>query len=811
MSRRLLAPLWTACLALALCLTTRAAEEIDPAVADEMTLKEVGLATDGAGLLDFFRTRTRGDAPPERLAELIAALHGPDAAARTRAAAELVAIGPPSIPLLRQTVKDPDAAEAAGLARRCLHALGDNSATLTSAAVRLLAQRKPAGAVDALLDFLPGAEDETVTEEVKTALAVLAYRDGEPEPALLKALADPHSLRRASAIDALCHNGVAEPRATLRKLLQDPAPVVRLRASLALAGAHDPKAVSTLVTLLSDLPPALAGQAEEYLIGLAGEQSPKVPLGADDVARQKCRDAWAAWWLGTEGPWALEEVRKRTLKDGDRDKGAALVKALGDDDFDVRQKAEAELKALGPAMVPLLRQALNSPDVEVRQRAAACLKSIEKDTSAPLPAAVPRVLALRKPAGAADAILNFLPFAEDETIAAELQAALDAVAYKDGKPDPALARALQDPAAARRGAAAEALCEGPLGELQPEVRKLLKDADATVRLKAALGLAGARDKEAVPVLIALVGELPYAQAAPVEEYLNRLADGKPPAGLPEGDGEAAKKRRDAWAAWWQANSDRVALVARTSPAQAQRYLGYTLLVSNQNQTVSELGRDGKPRWTISGLAQPQDAQMISNDRVLIAEGGARRITERNLKGDILWQKQLNNNYPYNAQRLPNGNTFIACQNLLLEVDRAGKEVLSIQRPNHDVMTARKLKGGEIVLVSNQARVIRLDATGKELKSFQVPGGNISNTNEVLPNGHVLAAIQWMNKVQEFDPDGKVVWEATAMQPMAPFRLPNGNTLVPLQQWPAKVVELDKTGKQVAELTTATYTFRAKRR
>jgi HEAT repeat protein/outer membrane protein assembly factor BamB len=811
MSRRLLAPLSTACLALALGLTMRAADEVDPAAADEMTLKEVGLATDGAGLLAFLRTRTRGDAPPERLAELVQALHGPDAAARGKAAAELVAIGPPAVPLLRQTVKDPDAAEAAGLARRCLRALGDDSATLTSAAVRLLALRKPAGAVEALLDFLPGAEDETVTEEVKTALAHLAYRDGKPDPALLQALGDPHALRRASAVDALCQNGVAEPRATLRKLLQDPAPVVRLRASLALAGARDPKAVSTLVTLLSDLPPGLAVQAEEYLVGLAGDQAPKVALGTDEVARQKCRDAWAAWWLGTEGSWALDEVRKRTLKDGDRKKGMELVKKLGDDDFEVRQKAEAEIKALGTVMIPLLRQALNSPDVEVRQRSAACLKSIEQDKAAPLPVAVPRVIALRKPAGAAEAILNFMPFAEDETIAAELQAALDAVAYKDGKPDPALARALDDPVAARRGAAAEALCEGPLGDLQPAVRKLLKDADATVRLKAALGLAGARDREAVPVLIALVSELPYAQAAPVEEYLNRLAGGKPPAGLPEGDGEAAKKRRDAWAAWWQANADRVALVERTPPFAAQRFLGYTLLVSMQNHTVSELGRDGKPRWTISGLSQPQDAQMVSNDRVLITEGGARRVTERNLKGDILWQKQLNNNFPYNAQRLPNGNTFIACQNVLLEVDRAGKEVLSIQRPNHDVMTARKLKGGEIVLVSNMARVIRLDASGKELKSFQVPGGNVGNTNEVLPNGHVLAAVQWMNKVQEFDPDGKVVWEASAVQPMAPFRLPNGNTLVPLQQWPAKVIELDKTGKQVAELTTSTYTFRVKRR
>jgi HEAT repeat protein len=810
MSRLFLAPLLLVGLALAVGLATRATET-DPAVADEMTLKEVGLWIDGPSLLEFFRLRTRGDAPPQRIAELIQALHATDAAARGKAAAELVAIGPPAIPLLRQTVKDPDAVEAAGTARRCLRALEADSAAVTTAAVRLLAQRKPAGTVDVLLDFLPSAEDETVTEEVNTALANVAYHDGKPEPALLKALQDAHSLRRAAAIDALYQNGVAEQRDTVRPLLQDPAPLVRLRASLALAGARDPKAVSTLITLLTDLPPALAVQAEEYLIGLAGDQSPKVVLGHDDVTRQKCRDAWATWWLGTEGTWALDEVRKRTLVDGDRDKGLALIQKLGDDNFDVRQQAEADLKAIGPAMVPLLRQALTSPDVEVRQRAQACLRSIEQDKAAPLPLAVPRVLALRKPAGAVEVALNYLPFAEDETLAAELQAALNVVAYADGKPAPALVKALEDAVPTRRGAAAEALCEGPLGDLRPAVRRLLQDPDATVRLKAALGLAGARDKEAVPVLIALVGELPYAQSAPVEEYLHRLAAGKAPTPLPEGDDAAAKKRRDAWAAWWQANSGGVALVDRHPPAQAQRYLGYTLLVSGQSQTVSELGRDGKPRWTISGLSGPLDAQVLSNDRVLITEGGARRVTERNLKGDVLWQKQLANHYPYNAQRLANGNTFIACQDLLVEVDRAGKEVLSIPRPNHDVMTARKLKGGEVVVVSNMARVFRLDATGKELKSFNVPGGNVANTNEVLPNGHVLTAVSWTNKVTEFDPDGKIVWEVAATQPMTPFRLPNGNTLIPLQQFPAKVVELDRAGKQVAEIPTTTYTQRVRRR
>ena len=44
----------------------------------------------------------------------------------------------------------------------------------------------------------------------------------------------------------------------------------------------------------------------------------------------------------------------------------------------------------------------------------------------------------------------------------------------------------------RRAAAAQALCNGPLTDYLPQIRKLLKNKDDTVRLKVALALAGWR-------------------------------------------------------------------------------------------------------------------------------------------------------------------------------------------------------------------------------------------------------------------------------------------------------------------------------
>jgi hypothetical protein len=437
---------------------------------------------------------------------------------------------------------------------------------------------------------------------------------------------------------------------------------------------------------------------------------------------------------------------------------------------------------------------------------------MERDRNLPLPPLVPRLIALRKPAGAAEALLAYCPYADEETILGEVQIALNAVAFKDGKPDPAVVRGLTEPFGPRRAAAAEALCLSGDREHLAAVRKLLRDGDSAVRLKTALALAGIQEREAVPVLINLIGELPSAQSAPAEEYLLRVALDRAPANLPPGDGnrgENRKKRHDAWADWWKANGDHVALVDRYPPADFERFHGYTLLTLATGQ-VMELGADRKERWQINGLLNPRDVQVIGPDRILVAEYNGQRVTERNRRGEILWQKQLPGTWPLAVQRLRNGHIFITCHNKLVEVDRGGHEVLTIDRPQNDVVMARRMRDGQIILVSTSRICSRIDHTGKELKSFTLQMVWQHNGVDILPNGHILVPAQWMNRVTEYDAEGKTVFDATVMQPTAACRMPNGNFLV-AQQWPPKVVELDATGKQVSEYTTANTVFRIRQR
>jgi hypothetical protein len=502
--------------------------------------------------------------------------------------------------------------------------------------------------------------------------------------------------------------------------------------------------------------------------------------------------------VGTDGPALLEFFRKRTITDAVREKIQGLIRQLGDDSFEVREKATAALIDAGSPALPALRVAARDADLEISRRAQECLRQIvEKGTATALPAAAARLLAVRKPAGATEVLLGYLASADNATGAEEVRNALAALAVRDGQPDRALVEALTDRLAIRRAAAAEALCRGNAVAAYPAVRKLLADPDAGVRLQAALGLAGAKEKDAIPVLIDLLAQLPPEQAWPAEDLLFRLAEDKAPAVSLGADEASRQKCRDAWAAWWRDHGARVDLARLQG---VPRLLGYTLVVLLDQGMIQELDAEKKPRWSVSGLDFPLDAQFLPGDRLLVAEHGGNRVTERNLKGDILWKKDISE--PLVAQRLPNGNTFIAGRMQLIEVDRAGKEVFSHNfRNGHVVMKAQKLRNGEIALVTtnnlDSPRFVRLSPTGKELSSFpvlvQTSGGRI----EVLPNGHVLIPLFGNGKVVEYDMDGKPVWEAAVEQPIAAVRLPNGNTLVTSMSQ-RRAIELDRTGKEVWE-------------
>jgi hypothetical protein len=525
--------------------------------------------------------------------------------------------------------------------------------------------------------------------------------------------------------------------------------------------------------------------------------------------------------IPTDVPGLAAYFKQHTFTQTDQVRVKELVRRLGDDEFRVREEASRQLVMLGPRARPFLQDALKDSDPEIVRRAQDCLERIARGvTSSSLCSAV-RVLARQAQAErgnekihAATVLLDYLPSAEDERVAETIHQTLPSLAVRDGKAEPALVEALSDKSAAKRGAAAAALAQAAPADVMPRVRKLLNDRDPHVRLRVGLGLAAHGEKDAVSALIRLLDELPGRDTDPIMNLLERLAGENMPAVVFGPNAESHRKYREAWESWWKQQQPKV------EPARLQQALhprGYTMVVRLDDGVIEDLDPANQIHWKIDNVVFPLDAQLLpGEERVLIAEYRANRVVERNLKGEILWKRTVAG--PLMAQRLPNGNTFIATGAQLFEIDKDSKEVFSYSRPDGgEFMRAAKLRDGDIVCLVKLGlalvRYVRLTPSGKdfnEIKSWTVQVRTSGGRIDVLPNGHVLIPEMDNNRVVEYDADGQKVWETTLDQPIAAVRLSNGNTIVTLMQ-ANRAVEVDRAGKVVWQFKADTRITRALRR
>jgi outer membrane protein assembly factor BamB len=105
-----------------------------------------------------------------------------------------------------------------------------------------------------------------------------------------------------------------------------------------------------------------------------------------------------------------------------------------------------------------------------------------------------------------------------------------------------------------------------------------------------------------------------------------------------------------------------------------------------------------------------------------------------------------------------------------------------------------MRSGQMVLVLSTGVCLRLDSAGVEQKRFQIGSATIGGL-EVLADGHLLLTKR-SNRVVEFDPDGKLLWQVNLTTPSTATRLPGGNTLIAALQ--GLVIEVDSAGRTVWE-------------
>ena len=258
----------------------------------------------------------------------------------------------------------------------------------------------------------------------------------------------------------------------------------------------------------------LVGALSGLLAGVSWALDAVAPSAEEKVLQQA--------GVGIDDAGLLEFFHRRTVSAKDRQRVNRLIRQLGDDEFEKREKASADLQAIGRLAVPALTRALNDLDPEISRRAADCLQSIQQGGEQGLAVAACQVLARRKPAGAVPALLGYVPNAANDQVTASVIAALEQLALAEGKIDPSLANALTDEEAARRAAAAVVVARHSPGH-RPAVRKLLADTDVGVRCAAALTLTTLGDKTAVETLLELFKDASPEQVWQVEDLLFRLA------------------------------------------------------------------------------------------------------------------------------------------------------------------------------------------------------------------------------------------------------------------------------------------------
>jgi hypothetical protein len=506
----------------------------------------------------------------------------------------------------------------------------------------------------------------------------------------------------------------------------------------------------------------------------------------------------------TDGPGALVFIRSRTLTAEQLKRLAEQVRLLGAPDYREREKATRDLIAVGHPALPFLRRAVNDPDLEIARRARRCIDKIHRNPTGYLMVAAAQIVKTRRPPGAADVLLEYLPCIDDDALEDIWLDALRTVSWGDDKPEPVVLNALTDRRSGCRAAAAHVLGRGPSEEVRRRVVPLLTDADPHVRFEAAASLGHFGDPKAVPVLMALLTDAPLSLACRSEYLLRLLADGRGPAESLDKDEAVSRRRcRDAWETWWRKHGEGVDW---TRLKREQPSIGLTIVCEYDGKEaggrICEWGQGGEPCWALSGLDGPNDVQLLPGGRVLVAERHTNRVTERDRHGKILWEHRAAG-VAIGCQRLPNGNTLIVTYRELYEVAPDQSKVFR-HRDRMEFRHARRLPNGHMLYLRSNGWLVEMDgACQREIRVIRpaeyADGAKYWASVEPLLNGRYLLALAGSNRVVEIDAAGTIHWECTVATPTSATRLRNGHTLIASFD-DRCVIEVDRAGKEVSKQT-----------
>jgi len=233
--------------------------------------------------------------------------------------------------------------------------------------------------------------------------------------------------------------------------------------------------------------------------------------------------------------------------------------------------------------------------------------------------------------------------------------------------------------------------------------------------------------------------------------------------------------------------------------------GTVFFVDSNRMLVAEVDLQGKILWEyqlpqsviscgIGAGSRPQggcgvrlsDVELLPNGNVLLMNGGD-GVYEVNRKGKIVWSYK-NPIVSHDADRLPNGNTLMACANA---------ERLS-EFPYEDPQVIEVNPKGQIVWKWH-AKDHYLNSEYKDIRGRDWDDWTHVNSVTRLPDGNTMISVRNWGVAIAVDKGGKTVWTIGGPDvircPHTPQLLANGNLLVS-ESMPGRVIEFDPKSQSI---------------
>lgn len=477
---------------------------------------------------------------------------------------------------------------------------------------------------------------------------------------------------------------------------------------------------------------------------------------------------------GVEG--SLEGIRKYLndihITPQQREEASKLIQKLGSDNYQQRRTATKMLSRFPGLPIEEFETVRQTADLELSSRIEMVSRFLSSSFGKTLSAAY-RVVVEKEILGLMPELIRSAPFAHsDDSLRNDLLAAV--VTTATPADDQQLRSLLKNESVEMQTAAIDGLYRSQKGSVMSLLVEITRDAnrDDRVRFKAAESLADLGSRDSLAPLVQMLESADVNVRTAAGNTL-QIATGLDHGFTGYSKDESRKAGVAKWEQWLINNGSSAKLRFPLEKFNdSDSYLnGNTLLACGYANRVIELSPDGKEVWSVSA-AGAWSAERLQNGDTLVACYNQNRICQFNPAGKEVWTYPCKS--PLNVRPLKNGNVLISeySGRRVIEVNRK-KEIVWSFAADASVADAVRMQSGN-TLVAAQSKVVEIDTSGKIVWEYPVaqPYGI-----QALKNGNVLISRFSPGQVIEVSRQKKIVWQYDCKNPTDAMQLPNGNVLI----------------------------------